>query len=359
MHYCRHQGLLQPRPCPGADPAPAVGGAAHDDNAAPQEHAAAGDEEEGTTQKRNEQDEQAKEQKVKEGVTEEQQEAEEEEQEEEEVEEEDEEDYLGLMLAWVETQQLREPCGISRDERGVTWSFEERDETPGSSEQEKKNTKATVSFMLAGVPHHFCGAWCTSKDGAQSDVAERVLWYFDVDPDDRDKFELPINNSTCDSLQEKEKQGERGEEKARPSLVPPFPASQVCSLAAKKQFGGVGSAAGGGRGGDHSSGGAGNGGASELDDKTVLMQVQNLLQKVFAKEAVAGEKVWIWSYEMSETDKQTFKAKVDVPLLQKSFEGTWCRGKKAAQRNACLEVKSFLDQSDLAGSDDASSCPSS
>merc|ERR1719272_787278 len=35
--------------------------------------------------------------------------------------------------------------------------------------------RATVSFILEGVPHHAAGAWHTSKKSAQRDAAERVL----------------------------------------------------------------------------------------------------------------------------------------------------------------------------------------
>jgi len=35
--------------------------------------------------------------------------------------------------------------------------------------------RATVSFILAGVPHHATGSWHTSKKAAQRDAAERVL----------------------------------------------------------------------------------------------------------------------------------------------------------------------------------------
>lgn len=38
--------------------------------------------------------------------------------------------------------------------------------------------RATVSFVLAGVPHHAAGAWHTSKKAAQRDAAERVLTMF-------------------------------------------------------------------------------------------------------------------------------------------------------------------------------------
>merc|ERR1711933_281098 len=38
--------------------------------------------------------------------------------------------------------------------------------------------RATVSFLLDGVPHHTIGTWMPSKKAAQRDVAERVLDLF-------------------------------------------------------------------------------------------------------------------------------------------------------------------------------------
>jgi len=81
----------------------------------------------------------------------------------------------------------------------------------------------------------------------------------------------------------------------------------------------------------------------QLEDKTILMQVQNTLQKAFAKDTPPGERVWVWSYEGDATDPQLFRARVDIPSWGRTFVGGWCRGKKLAQRNACLVVKDKLD----------------
>merc|ERR1712194_675550 len=80
-----------------------------------------------------------------------------------------------------------------------------------------------------------------------------------------------------------------------------------------------------------------------VENKTVLMQVQNALQKTFAKDTPPGERVWIWSYETGEQEPQFFRAHVEVPAWKQKFTGEWCRGKKLAQRNACLMVKQRLD----------------
>merc|ERR1712032_1148870 len=83
-----------------------------------------------------------------------------------------------------------------------------------------------------------------------------------------------------------------------------------------------------------------------IEDKTILMQVQNSLQKTFAKDTPPGERVWVWSYESHDQDPQLFKAHVEVPAWSQSFHGDWRRGKKLAQRSACQVVKNILDQTD-------------
>eukprot|EP00435_Cladocopium_sp_Y103_P039694 s2878_g10.t1 len=60
-------------------------------------------------------------------------------------------------------------------------------------------------------------------------------------------------------------------------------------------------------------------------------------------DTAAGEKVWVWTYNASKDDPQVFRAVAEVPSLGRTFEGDWCRGKKLAQRNACLAVKAYLD----------------
>eukprot|EP00971_Amphidinium_carterae_P213595 4239065-Amphidinium_carterae.1 len=79
------------------------------------------------------------------------------------------------------------------------------------------------------------------------------------------------------------------------------------------------------------------------EEKILLMSVQNALQKLFAKDTPPGQRVWIWHYAEAVNDAQLFQAIVHVPAWGQSFYGEWCRGKKKAQRSACLAVKSCLD----------------
>jgi len=90
-------------------------------------------------------------------------------------------------------------------------------------------------------------------------------------------------------------------------------------------------------------------GQSDDSDKTVLMYVQNQLQKLFGKKLPQGQSVWTWSYESSEADLQVFRAVAHLPILDKRFVGAWCRGKKAAQRSACAKVREFLDSEVCSG----------
>lgn len=168
--------------------------------------------------------------------------------------------------------------------------------------------RATVSFYINEVPHHFCGAWTSDSNpvaglkAAKQDCVERVLWYFG---EGEENFGLPEGSTL--TLQPPPAQ-----------IVQPSDPAQAEKQAEKQ--------------------------GPQLEDKTILMQVQNTLQKRFAKDTPPGERVWVWSYEGDDTDPQLFRARVDIPSWGRTFFGGWCRGKKLAQRNACLVVKDKLDE---------------
>mmetsp|Transcript_66674 Transcript_66674/g.210905 ORF Transcript_66674/g.210905 Transcript_66674/m.210905 type:complete len:383 (+) Transcript_66674:24-1172(+) len=174
--------------------------------------------------------------------------------------------------------------------RGSEWRFEDR----GPKWQER--FRAILTFHARGMPHHFAGSWCPSEGAARRDAAERVLWYFGRSSE---VFAAAAGAPSASA--------------GKPSL------SQF-NLASSQDS------------------------QQAVEDKTVLMRVQNALQKAFARETPAGQRVWVWSYEPSDRDPQLFRARVDVPCWQRSFLGDWCRGKKLAQRSACLAVKRHLDR---------------
>eukprot|EP00450_Noctiluca_scintillans_P008039 CAMPEP_0194490758 /NCGR_PEP_ID=MMETSP0253-20130528/9860_1 /TAXON_ID=2966 /ORGANISM="Noctiluca scintillans" /LENGTH=235 /DNA_ID=CAMNT_0039331419 /DNA_START=31 /DNA_END=735 /DNA_ORIENTATION=+ len=100
--------------------------------------------------------------------------------------------------------------------------------------------RATVAFHLHGVPHHFCGSWSSSADAARRDTTDRVLWYFGKN---QGAFEAPK-----------------------------MPKDVAIPAHIKDQ--------------------ATNSEPQETEDKTILMQVQNILQRMFAKSTPCGQPVW-------------------------------------------------------------------
>jgi len=52
------------------------------------------------------------------------------------------------------------------------WKLETR------SEGLEDRFRATVTLHIHGVPHHFCGSWCSGADVARHDTTDRVFWYF-------------------------------------------------------------------------------------------------------------------------------------------------------------------------------------
>jgi len=80
--------------------------------------------------------------------------------------------------------------------------------------------------------------------------------------------------------------------------------------------------------------------------KTTIMRVQNRLQQAYARQLEAGTSVWYWSYERDPKDKgwpPLFRATVHVPLAARTFIGAWLRGQREAQINTCTQIAEFLD----------------
>lgn len=180
--------------------------------------------------------------------------------------------------------------------------------------QNIKEFRMILLLCINSVPHHFAGAWCTSVAAATSDACDRVLWYFGVG--ESSAFHGSLNTA-----------GRAAEQS---------PPHQLVQSKAEVQRDNEDLD-------DCSPGGASLAERPPVEEKTILMQVQNTLQKTFAKDTAAGEKVWVWTYNASKDDPQVFRAVAEVPSLGRTFEGDWCRGKKLAQRNACLAVKAYLD----------------
>jgi hypothetical protein len=80
------------------------------------------------------------------------------------------------------------------------------------------------------------------------------------------------------------------------------------------------------------------------EQKTLLMRVQNRLQKAYVHQLPPGASVWEWSYEFSADAKDKLcRAWVKIHIANQEFKGDWCRGQKKAQFDACEKVQEFLD----------------
>jgi len=86
------------------------------------------------------------------------------------------------------------------------------------------------------------------------------------------------------------------------------------------------------------------------EQKTLIMRVQNRLQRLYSKQLPQNTSVWEWSFEYSAcTDVAVplCRARVRVAAIDKEFLGDWCRGQKAAQLDTCGHVAEFLDTEEL------------
>jgi len=214
----------------------------------------------------------------------------------------------------------------------LRWKLEDQSSTASAEDKAAGRVfRATVSFFIHTIPHHFAGIWCSSEQEARAELAERVLWYFGK----AEGFAVTDKSSAQESLTS----GTLGALPARlaTSTSPMSPASSSAAVSPPNRSSGPAAVV------DTSS--ANRDAANKsVEDKTILMQVQNALQKSFARETPPGQRVWVWSYEADQYDPQLFRAHVEVPCWNETFIGEWCRGKKLAQRSACLVVKSELEK---------------
>jgi len=211
---------------------------------------------------------------------------------------------------------LQELCATregheSSDARHMQWKLEK-------AQEGGERFRATVTFCIRGCPHCFRGGWSKSASAARRDTAERVLWYFGkteeifVVPDTAAEQDISASPRilTCfNSQSPAEGKTDHGT----------FFFTGCDTVADEAQH-------------------------PPEEDRTILMRVQNSLQKALAQETCPGNRVWLWSYVQDGVDPQLFRAQVEVPTRNKSFQGNWCRGKKQAQRSACLVLKQHLDQ---------------
>eukprot|EP00746_Dinoflagellata_sp_MGD_P016104 gnl/MRDRNA2_/MRDRNA2_136164_c0_seq1.p1 gnl/MRDRNA2_/MRDRNA2_136164_c0~~gnl/MRDRNA2_/MRDRNA2_136164_c0_seq1.p1 ORF type:complete len:412 (-),score=84.03 gnl/MRDRNA2_/MRDRNA2_136164_c0_seq1:374-1438(-) len=180
--------------------------------------------------------------------------------------------------------------------------------------EDGKNFQAVADFDIFGVRHTFPGSFCRSKAEAKDDCARRILWYLKC-PGYENEFEVD-----CDSVIFSE--------------PPPLPNESLWQRDGNNVEVDVASD------------------AQRLiaEQKTLLMRVQNRLQKAYVHQLPTGASVWDWSYEFSSDAKDKLcRAWVKIHIADKEFKGDWCRGQKKAQFDACERVQEFLDTLEAKG----------
>lgn len=259
--------------------------------------------------------------------------------------------------------------------------------------------RATVAFLLDGVPHHVAGAWFASKKIAQRDTAERALSFF-VGRWGEQLFceqetpppELPVRSgskSDAEMLEEFCRTYSACDDKplewSHASVGSDFTAQvEISLLGVPHKFAGSAKASPSeayadvarrvlwyfecpGYEGEFApdpnaaavvgkeipappanwASDAMEGSAVLMAErKTALMRVQNRLQQTYARHLRPGQSVWEWTYENDENDSSwpcLCRATVHVPVARRSFTGDWVRGSREAQIDACLLVAKFLD----------------
>jgi len=174
--------------------------------------------------------------------------------------------------------------------------------------------QATLAFAVKSMPKHFAGGWCETPVKATQNAAACVMWYFGIR--DRDFAAVAERSVKAAEVDLPWQLSQQAVGEAQPGAEVVTEAHPVQNTTDAKV---------------------------NVEERTVLMQVQNNLQKAFAKDTPTGEKVWVWSYEADEHDMQMFRALAEIPAIGQTFIGDWCRGKKLAQRNCCMVVKEFLE----------------
>lgn len=163
--------------------------------------------------------------------------------------------------------------------------------------------------LFGGVAHTLLGAICPDEDSAREDTAHRALWYLQCPGYER-AFAVTNEAAAEDTLDVP------GPDKWR--------RDGSCSAAGEA--------------------------TSELqriaEEKTVLMRLQNRLQRAYAKYLPKGASVWEWSYDFSSGsmfEAPLSRAKVRIAGVGLEFLGEWSRGQKNAQLDVCARVIEYLD----------------
>lgn len=163
--------------------------------------------------------------------------------------------------------------------------------------------------LFGGITHTLQGAVCDTEAAAREDTACRALWYLRC-PGYEDTFKVTAEAVAAETL--------------------PLPAQSEW----RREGWGAES--------DASS----EAQQRAAEQKTLIMRIQNRLQRAYAKELPSGVSVWDWSYDYSsgmDAVVPLCRARVKVAKLDREFSSQWCRGQKSAQLEACNRIAEFLD----------------
>jgi len=279
----------------------------------------------------------------------------------------------------------------------LQWKFDTR-----MADEATLQFRATVAFLLEGVPHHAAGSWHPSKKMAQRDAAERSLQLFMrrwSEEQSKDRKE-PAPDSDDKSLAEEvqllyaysRNSGLCGATPPQIEVSHPEDGSGLWQAHVELEIMGVphrfkGAAMASAEDANIDAAkrvlwylkipgfedvfeldlkdpallslkipppaenwaapGAPAADAAEVaEKKTAVMRVQNRLQQTFSRRLRPGQSVWEWTYETDPKDADwspLYRATVQILVVGKSFTGEWVRGQREAQISTIGDVMLFLD----------------
>lgn len=190
--------------------------------------------------------------------------------------------------------------------------------------------RATVEFTFLEVSHVFAGRSCSSKAAAMADTSKRVLWY----------LQCPGYENTFEINTEQVKVMAQAIPEPAPGAWPPSQDAPGSPSTVAPSSDNEADMSPGSLGGSPT---PQQDQAELLERKTTVMRLQNKLQKIFTKQLTPGKSVWCWRYERND-EEGTFRASVQIPLLDKTFSGGWAATHQTAQMEACTKLCDFLEK---------------
>lgn len=284
---------------------------------------------------------------------------------------------ISMLQEFVQcSKEFRTParCAI------LQWRFEEQVSVSATLQ-----FRATVAFVLDGVPHHVVGDWRKSKDLAKRDAAERALVFFvgcwgerllHPPPESQEKTheqpgrcqrifarEAQILDDFCSAMlwppAKWHTTREDNEYKAFVEVVVMDVPHQFVGAARRDESAAYADTA---RrvlwylscpGFEDAFKPDPDAPAAHVKDipappanwMDVIGRVENRLQQVFAQQLIPGQSVWEWSYERppSYVSLPRIRATVFIPPANKHLVGEWADTQRDAQISACELVSTFLE----------------